>query len=59
MEEAIIPSPMTSRAEAEAACDLEDHSSLKITPSHKDDLTTQQAENVPCSPNLACSYKII
>lgn len=58
MEEAIIWSPMTSHAEAEAVCDLEDHNKLKPTPPHKDDLTTQQAENVPCSANLACSYKV-
>lgn len=59
MEEAIILSPVTFRAEAEAACDLEDDNRLKITPSHKDDLTTQQAENIPCGANLVCSYKVV
>lgn len=58
-EEAIIQSEMTLGAEAEAVCDLKDHSRLKITPLSKYDLTTQQTENVPCSANLACSYKVI
>lgn len=58
-EEAIIQSAMTSGAEAEAVCDLKHHNRLKITPLNKYDLTTQQPENVPCSANLACSYKVI
>lgn len=58
MDKAIIWSPMTLQAESEAVCDFEDNNRLKITPSHKDDLTTQQAESVPCSAKLGCSYKV-
>jgi len=59
VEEAIIQSPTTSCAEGETVGGFEDHNRLKIIPRHRDYLTTQPAENIPCSVNLACSYKAI